>query len=61
MKTCIKCGVEKDLSEFSKRSGAIGGKVRGLLCHKCNLMLGLCKDNVTLLNNAIKYLEHGTI
>jgi len=31
-------------------------KVRGLLCHTCNLLLGYCKDNKVLLANAIKYL-----
>jgi len=39
----------------------ITGKIRGLLCHKCNLMLGLCNDNITLLNNAIGYLEYGDL
>jgi hypothetical protein len=32
------------------------GKVRGLLCHNCNLMLGHAKDNVDTLSAAIKYL-----
>lgn len=32
------------------------GKVRGLLCHKCNKALGLLADNCTSLANAIKYL-----
>lgn len=33
------------------------GKVRGLLCHKCNKALGLFKDSITIIQNAIKYLE----
>lgn len=33
------------------------GKVRGILCHHCNLMLGNAKDNTFVLSNAIKYLE----
>jgi hypothetical protein len=31
-------------------------KVRGILCHKCNLMLGLAKDSVYVLTTAIAYL-----
>lgn len=33
------------------------GHIRGLLCHKCNKMLGLAKDSVLLLESAIKYLK----
>ena len=31
-------------------------KVRGLLCHKCNLLLGTVKDDITILKRAIEYL-----
>jgi hypothetical protein len=30
---------------------------RGLLCRSCNLMLGYAKDNISILQAAIKYLE----
>ena len=33
------------------------GKIRGLLCNPCNQALGLLKDNVGILNNAIDYLR----
>lgn len=33
------------------------GHVRGLLCKHCNSMLGMAKDNIQTLENAIKYLE----
>ena len=33
------------------------GKIRGLLCNECNLMIGYAKDNLKILQNAIKYLE----
>jgi len=32
-------------------------KVRGLLCGNCNRAIGLFKDNVDLLQNAINYLN----
>lgn len=32
-------------------------KVRGLLCKKCNSLLGFANDNMTILKNAITYLE----
>jgi hypothetical protein len=33
------------------------GKIRGLLCSRCNLGLGLFKDNQEVLAAAIKYLQ----
>lgn len=33
------------------------GKVRGLLCPKCNQALGLFQDNIENMKAAIKYLE----
>jgi len=32
-------------------------KVRGLICSSCNSLLGYSKDNVSTLENAIKYLK----
>lgn len=33
------------------------GRIRGLLCQKCNRAIGLLGDNVDLLRKAIAYLE----
>lgn len=33
------------------------GKVRGLLCQKCNLLLGHAKDNPQILDTAASYLR----
>lgn len=32
-------------------------KVRGLLCHSCNCAIGLLKDDIKLLSEAINYLQ----
>lgn len=34
-----------------------GGQVRGLLCHRCNMALGLMNDNKDALARAVAYLE----
>lgn len=35
----------------------VSGNLREMLCSKCNQGLGLFRDNVELLNKAIKYLK----
>ena len=35
----------------------VTGEVRGLLCSRCNVLLGMAVDNVNILANAIKYLN----
>jgi Recombination endonuclease VII len=35
----------------------VSGKVRGILCHHCNLGLGHFRDNCATLRTAIAYLE----
>lgn len=37
----------------------ITGKIRGLLCLKCNRALGLFEDSIDNLNQAIQYLKDG--
>jgi hypothetical protein len=37
------------------------GKVRGLLCNRCNRGLGLFQDEPALLIRAVDYLENGVI
>jgi len=32
------------------------GKIRGLLCNQCNIGIGSFKDNISLMENAIKYI-----
>jgi hypothetical protein len=37
----------------------VTGKVRGLLCHKCNLAIGLLGDNLALAESLVEYLKQG--
>ena len=59
-KKCKICNIE--YPSVSKHKGLYidhchtTGKVRGLLCTKCNGLLGACKDSVDLLKSAIDYI-----
>lgn len=60
---CMICLVDNN-SFYKKKPRAFAvdhchttGKIRGLLCNDCNVGIGLLKDNIDLLNNAIKYLN----
>ena len=33
------------------------GKNRGLLCHPCNIMIGMARDKIEVLHNAVRYLQ----
>ena len=33
------------------------GKIRGILCFGCNILLGKAKDSIEILNNSITYLQ----
>ena len=37
------------------------GKIRGLLCHHCNTILGHAKDNAETLRRATAYLENASL
>lgn len=55
---CAICGTQ----DFGSRNAPIDhdhktGKIRGILCQKCNRGLGLFLDNTEILKNAIRYLE----
>lgn len=35
----------------------VSGKIRGLLCNRCNRSLGMAEDNIELLESMIQYLQ----
>ena len=49
------CKVSKDVLHIDHCHSS--GKVRGLLCLKCNAFIGLAKENINTLVSAIEYLK----
>lgn len=64
---CPICGIEA-VHEYSGRGCKKGkividhehetGNVRGFICSHCNTVLGMVRDNVSYLENAIQYLKN---
>jgi len=56
--SCAICGKHEDdeSSSLAVDHCHTTGKIRGLLCSDCNRGLGMFKDNVVVLKNAISYL-----
>jgi hypothetical protein len=50
-------GKQEKLTQLSIDHNHKNGKVRGLICYGCNLIIGYAEDNIQLLKNAISYLE----
>jgi len=61
---CAICGTDETFYDKNglKSSLAVDhchetGKLRGLLCHRCNTGIGSLRDSIDLLLKAIMYLE----
>jgi hypothetical protein len=56
---CAICGIEATelKRELNVDHNHETNKIRGLLCHHCNIGLGNFRDSTTLLSVAIEYLE----
>jgi len=61
-KVCKICGGNRNTTPFKYLPLAVDhchktGKNRGLLCRKCNLMIGMADDNQDILQKGINYLK----
>lgn len=54
---CAICRQVCELGHLQVDHDHTNGQVRGLLCHKCNKMLGLACDSPSLLEAATRYLR----
>jgi hypothetical protein len=56
---CAICGISQDDLGYTLEIDydQNKGKVRGLLCKKCNLGIGMFGEDVESINKAIRYLE----
>lgn len=55
---CMICSAEMTLEESQLDHDHESREIRGILCINCNLLLGHAKDDVSLLEAAIDYLNN---
>lgn len=56
---CIICGnTNKNKKRLFVDHNHTTGKIRGLLCYKCNTTLGNVQDNIEMLEKTIVYLKN---
>lgn len=54
---CAICGIKPTNRVLYVDHCHSSNKIRGLLCIKCNSLLGFCNDNIEILKKSISYLE----
>ena len=55
---CACCGKDNGSRRLAVDHDHSTGKVRGLLCSKCNTAIGLCNDNPAILDVIAKYIRN---
>ena len=59
---CAICGCEfTDVNKALVDHSHVTNEVRGLLCTKCNTLLGMANDNIDVLHKAIDYLNRNLL
>ncbi len=55
-KACAICGTPRDMLALHIDHNHQTGMVRGLLCHSCNVLIGLAREKIIILERAAVYL-----
>jgi DNA-directed RNA polymerase subunit RPC12/RpoP len=58
---CAICGKEVSGKDKHLDHEHFSHKIRGVLCYRCNSLLGISLDDVNLLTKAIQYLKENEI
>jgi len=58
---CAICGGSGQRRQLAVDHDHVTGAVRGLLCDRCNPMLGYARDNISVLEAAIEYLKKNQV
>ncbi len=56
---CLICGIDlRTLPDIQTHidHNHVTGEIRSILCHGCNTAIGLMKEDIQILNNAIQYI-----
>lgn len=51
------CGVSVSYDQIATDHSHVTGMVRGLLCHRCNLVLGQVREDPVVLDQLKEYLR----
>lgn len=55
--TCFSCG-EVEIDRLAVDHDHLTGKIRGILCKRCNSALGLLRDNPNIIRKLAEYIEN---
>jgi hypothetical protein len=55
--SCFVCGKKEGKRKLHMDHSHTTGEFRGWLCSNCNVVIGMLKENTTILKRAITYLE----
>ena len=58
---CAICGCKPNGKALAVDHNHTTGKIRGLLCHDCNVGIGFLKEDISILQKSIEYLKYWSV